>query len=252
LAIIPIIIFCGNLSDFHSSNLHLIREVVHVTKRRVLGIVFAALSVGAIIASMLLLRYDDASLVWIAMFPLSGAFGYAAARLLRVNSCFGFAVPSAVLFAALPFVFDLTSWWFGGGGILVWFAVFFCLMIVGGWTLVCIPAVIADKKSFQKRRDRVYDTVRLGILFVIVAAILLSIFNLCFGNPITAYIAGEEMKDYLSDLSDETGKSYEIMGRFLPKYSWYGGKYTFDLTDGSGRYVIHWKDGKIRIDSGGW
>jgi len=223
-----------------------------VTKRRVLGIVFAALSVGAIIASMLLLRYDDASLVWIAMFPLSGAFGYAAARLLRVNSCFGFAVPSAVLFAALPFVFDLTSWWFGGGGILVWFAVFFCLMIVGGWTLVCIPAVIADKKSFQKRRDRVYDTVRLGILFVIVAAILLSIFNLCFGNPITAYIAGEEMKDYLSDLSDETGKSYEIMGRFLPKYSWYGGKYTFDLTDGSGRYVIHWKDGKIRIDSGGW
>lgn len=223
-----------------------------MTKRRVLGIVFAALSVGAIIASMLFLRYDDASLVWIAMFPLSGAFGYVSARLLLVKSCLGFAVPSAVLFVGVPFVFGLTKWWFGGGGILVWFTIFFCLMIVGGWTLVCIPWVIADKKSFQNRRDRLYDTVRLCILFGIVAVILCSIFNLCFGNPITAYIAGEEMKDYLADLSDETGKTYEIRGRHLPRYSWYGTEYIFGITDGSSPGEIHWKNGKIRIDSGGW
>lgn len=221
-----------------------------MTKRRVLGIVFAALSVGAIIASMLLLRYDAASLVWVALFPLSGAFGYVSARLLLVESCLGFAVPSAVLFVGVPFVFGLTKWWFGGGGILVWFTIFFCLMIVGGWTLVCIPWVIADKKSFQNRRDRLYDTVRLCILFVIIAAVLFSILNLCFGNPISAYIAGEEMKDRLSDLADE-GKMYEIRGGLLPRYSWYGGEYIFDITDGKSPGEIHWKDGKIRIDSGG-
>lgn len=221
-------------------------------KKRIFGIAAAVLAVGAVIASLIFLRYDDASLIWAAMFPLSGTFGYIAARLLGVDSCLGFAVPSAVLFIGVPPAFGLTKWWFGGGGIVIWFTLFFCLMIVGGWTLVCIPAVIADKKAGQNRRDRLYDTVRLGILFVIAAAILLSILNLCFGNPITAYIAGEEMKDYLSDLSDDDGKIYEIMGRVLPRYSWYGAEYTFDLTDGSGRYVIHWKDGKIRLDSEGW
>lgn len=221
-------------------------------KKRIFGIAAAVLAVGAVIASLIFLRYDDASLIWAAMFPLSGAFGYTAARLLGVDSCLGFAVPSAVLFIGVPPAFGLTKWWFGGGGIVIWFTLFFCLMIVGGWTLVCIPRVIADKKAGQNRRDRLYDTVRLGILFVIAAAILFSILNLCFGNPITAYIAGEEMKDYLSDLSDDDGKIYEIMGRVLPRYSWYGAEYTFDLTDGSGRYVIHWKDGKIRLDSEGW
>ena len=221
-------------------------------KRRVFGIGSAVLSIGAILAAMLFLRYDDASLVWVAMFPLSGAFGYIAARLLCVGVWLGFAVPSVFFMITVPFGLGMPWWWFGSSLILVYIALFFCLMIVGGWTLVWVPAAITDKKSQQKRRDRVFDTVRLCILFVIVAWVLLSILNLCFGNPITAYIAGEEMKDYLSDLSDDTGKSYEIRGRHLPRYSWYGTEYIFGITDGTSPGEIHWKNGKIRIDSGGW
>lgn len=220
-------------------------------KRRIFGIILAVLSVGAIIVAMIIFRRDDASLLWITMFPLSGVLGYAAARLLGVQTWLGCAVPSAVLFAAVPFAFGISSWWFGGGGILTWFVIFFSLMIVGGWALACLPLMIADKRAEQNRRDRIFDTARLCVLFVIIAGVLLSIFNLCFGNPITAYIAGEEMKDYLSDQSED-GKLYEIRERHLPRYSWYGGEYIFDITDGTSPGEIHWKNGEIRVDSGGW
>ena len=92
-------------------------------KRRVFGIGSAVLSIGVLIAAMLFLRYDDASLVWVAMFPLSGAFGYIAARLLCVGVWLGFAVPSVFFMIVAPFGLGMPWWW------LIYAAIFTVLLM---------------------------------------------------------------------------------------------------------------------------
>lgn len=219
-------------------------------KAVILSILLCALLSIAIIA-VWLLEWEDASLVYVALFPMSGVFGYIAAKLSGFDSWLGFVIPSAVLFIGAPFAAGLTHWWFGDGDLLIWFVVFFCLLIIGGWSLVCLPVMIADKHPGKNRHEVVINRIRLIVLFAIIAAILCWIFNLCFGNPITAYIAGEEMRDYLAEQADN-GKNFEIMERHLPKYNWYDAGYTFDLTDGTGQFFIRWKKGDIRLGNKNW
>ena len=83
-------------------------------KAVILSILLCALLSIAIIA-VWLLEWEDASLVYVALIPMSGVFGYIAAKLSGFDSWLGFVIPSAVLFIGAPFAAGLTHWWFGDG-----------------------------------------------------------------------------------------------------------------------------------------
>ena len=91
------------------------------------------------------------------------------------------------------------------------------------------------------------------IILAIVLILLFGIWNLFFGNPVTAMIAGNDMRDWISAEADH-GTVYEIRGEHLPRYDSWGMAYCFDLAIPAehSRAELRWEDGEIRLTDGGW
>lgn len=144
-------------------------------------------------------------------------------------------------------------WWFDMSLIDVFLAVFFALLILAGWMLGWLPWEIAKRVPTESKSARIERRVRLSIGLAIVLILLFSLWNLFFGNPVTAMIAGNDMRDWISAEADN-GTVYEIRGNLLPRYDGWGMAYCFDLAvpaKGS-RAELRWEDGEIRLTDGGW
>lgn len=220
-------------------------------KKKIFALLLGICAVVADIAALVLIREDDAGLLYFILFPLTGVLGMLACRAGKMHPAWGLGIPVLVLFVFLPFSFEMKSWWFLGGGVVFYFGVFFALLILAGWLIAFLPAMMAGKQAGETKNDRLTRRIRLVILLAIVVFLLLALWNLAFGNPVTAMTAGEQMRDWIAEQA-EAGVVYEIKGGHLPKYSWYGTEYVFDLAGEGTRWVLHWNDGKIRLDSEGW
>lgn len=228
-------------------------------KKIVCACSFLLLSLAACMAALILIRTDDTGFLYLPLFVLSGLFGFFACRTWKrsaewaanLHDTWGIGIPVTAMFLFLPFSFQMQRWWIDGGGIIVYFGVFFALLILAGWLIGYLPAEIAARVSGESKRERIARRVRLTVLLAVVIVLLFGIFNLVFGNPVTAMIAGNDMRDWISDQADN-GVVYEIRGRHLPRYDWYDTQYCFDLAGEGSRWVLHWNEGKIRIDKGYW
>lgn len=225
-------------------------EIKRKIKISVVGVILAAVAVMFELLALAILGFGTGSFMFIVLFALAGFVSHFACRKLCCPSFIGLSVLCVVLLILYPFTFGTGSWWFGAGVLGLYFAAFFAFIMLLGWAVGVIPSMIAKTKRDLANKERALDIAKLTVLLLIVAAVLCAILNLFLGNPITAYIAGEEMRDWLKE-REET-KDYEILDGFFPSYSWYNTEYTFDLAGDGSRWVLHWKDGRIRLDSEGW
>ncbi len=221
-------------------------------KKILLTVLFGTLSLAAVSAAIFLM--DDDHFLYILLFPLSGFFGYYAERSLQSRIAWGLIFPNLVLAAVLPFVFgDSLSWWFGMSPVIFYIGVFFSLLILAGWLLGLIPWKIAERIPAETKNARIERRVRLSIGLAIVLILLFGLWNTFFGNPVTAMIAGNDMRDWISAEADK-GTVYEIRGNPLPRYDSWGMAYCFDLAIPAehSRAELRWKNGEIRLMDGGW
>ena len=215
------------------------------------AVLFSILSAGALAAALFEIYRDDAALFWFVLFPMAGLFAYLACMTAGIQTWWGLGADALLLFVFLPFPFRMQRWWLDGGGIVFYFGVFFALLLGAGWLIGYLPVQIAAKETGETKKARAGRRIRLTILLVLLLIVLFSLWNLVFGNPVTAMIAGNDMRDWIAEQA-ENGVVYEIMGRHLPRYDWYGTQYLFDLAGEGSRWVLHWNEGKIRIDHGNW
>ena len=221
-------------------------------KKIILTVLFGGMSLTAVSAALLLM--DDEHFLYILLYPLSGLFGYYAEHSLQSRFAWGLIFPNLVLAVFLPFVFgDSLAWWFGMSPVIFYIGVFFALLILTGWLLGLIPWKIAERIPSEAKNARIERRVRLSIGLAIVLILLSGIWNLFFGNPVTAMIAGNDMRDWIS-MEADNGTVYEILGEHLPRYDSWGMAYCFDLAIPAehSRAELRWKNGKIRLTDGGW
>ena len=218
-----------------------------MTKRRkiILSVLSGGISLAAAAAAIFLIRMENADFLYVFFFPISGFFGYYAERPFQSRTAWGLIVPTVVLAAGIPLVFVVP--------IVFYIGIFFELLILAGWLLGRIPWKIAERIPEESKNARFERRTRLSICLVIVVFLLLGLWNLFFGNPITAMIAGKDMRDWISAEADK-GIVYEIHGDSLPRYDTWGMAYYFDIaipTEHS-RAELRWKNGEIHLTDGGW
>lgn len=221
-------------------------------KKIILTVLFGGMSLAAVSAALLLMEHEH--FLYLLLYPFSGFSGYYAERSLRSRFAWGLIFPNLVLAASLPFVFgDSLSWWFGMSPVIFYIGVFFALLIFAGWLLGLIPWKIAERIPEESKNARIERRVRLSIGLAIVLILLFGIWNLFFGNPVTAMIAGNDMRDWISAEADK-GIVYEIRRDHLPRYDGWGRTYCFDIDIPAEhrRAELRWKNGEIRLTDGGW
>ena len=218
----------------------------------ILTVLSGGISLAAVAAALLLLDYEN--FLYILLYPLSGFLGYYAEYPFRSRIAWGLLCPLIVLSVFLPFVFgDSSSWWFGMSPVVFYIGAFFALLISAGWLIGWIPWKIAERIPEESRNVRIERRVRLSVCLTIVVFLLFGVWNLFFGNPVTAMIAGNDMRDWITAEAD-SGTIYEIRGDSLPRYDTWGTAYCFDLAlpESGKRAELRWKHGKIRLTDGGW
>ncbi len=212
-------------------------------KKIILTVLFGGMSLAALAGAMGLLHHGN--FLFFVLFPLSGLFGNFAEHPFHPHIKWGLAIPIIVLAVFLPFVFLLP--------IVVYIGAFLALLIFAGWALGRIPRMIAERIPAEQKNSRIERRIRFSVLLTIVLLFLFGVWNCVFGNPITAMIAGEEMKDWISAEADK-GILYEIRGDSLPRYDVWGMSYCFDLAIPAEhrRAELRWKKGEIRLTDGNW
>ena len=137
--------------------------------------------------------------------------------------------------------------------VIFYIGVFFALLILAGWLLGWIPWKIAERIPAESKNARIERRVRFSILLAVILLLLFGLWNLFFGNPVTAMIAGNDMRDWIA-AEAEKGTIYEIRGEHLPRYDGWGMSYCFDLAIPAehSRAELRWKNGEIRLTDGNW
>lgn len=221
-------------------------------KQKIFAWTLGICSIAADIAALVLIHEDDTGFLYFVLFPLAGLFGLLSCRALDIRPEWGLGVPIAVMFLLLPFALGESDWWFqAAAGMLALFGVFFALLILAGWLMGYIPVKMAERRVNETKSARNLRRLYLALTLAVVVFLLLVLWNAVFGNPVTAIMAGQEMRDWIAEQA-EAGAVYEIMGDHLPRYNWYNTEYIFDLAGEGSRWVLHWNEGEIRLDSGGW
>lgn len=221
-------------------------------KKIILTVLFGGMSLTVLTMALVLLH--QGILLFLVLFPVSGFLGYYAESPFKCRIKWGLVSPILFLAAVLPFVYgDSLSWWFGMSPVIFYIGAFFALLILAGWAIGMIPWMIAERIPEESNNARIERRIRLSILLAIVLILLFGIWNLFFGNPVTAMIAGNDMRDWISAETDK-GTIYEIRGKHLPRYDSWGMAYCFDLAIPAehSRAELRWKNGEIRLTDGGW
>ena len=221
-------------------------------KKIILTVLLEGMSLAVLAAVPCLI--DKGSFLTLVLLPLSGFLGYYAERPFRSPIEWGLAIPLFALAVFFPLLYPGSSmWWFDMSLIDVFIAVFFALLILAGWMLGWLPWEIAKRVPTESKSARIERRVRLSIVLAIVLILLFGLWNLFFGNPVTAMIAGNDMRDWISAEADN-GTVYEIRGNLLPRYDGWGMAYCFDLAIPAehSRAELRWKNGEIRLTDGGW